>query len=132
MPGPNDDRTWLANLLCKRKYGISLLSGNGAAAIEIVLRIPRQKTEQKPKSGKMEEQESRRAGEREMLVEFGAKAGAGAGTEAGVRWQLEELSELVNRINCIILAGHCSCCSCCSYCCLLCSLFCEFVAKLRL
>lgn len=70
-PGPDADRTWLANLLCKRKYGISLPSGkgkgrgrsrgrsrgkgegkgNGAAAIEIVLRLSRQKGAQKERAG---------------------------------------------------------------------------------
>lgn len=53
-PSDDDDRTWLANLLCKRKYGISLLSGNGAAAIEIVLRRKKKQKKKTNEGGRRE------------------------------------------------------------------------------
>lgn len=89
-PKPNDDddddRTWLANLLCKRKYGISLLSGNGAAAIEIVLR--RKKKRRKTNEG----------GRREMPQPELVQLELGA---AGAR----KSHKLYNS-----LPGHCCCC----------------------
>lgn len=87
-PKPSDDdRTWLANLLCKRKYGISLLSGNGAAAIEIVLR--RKKKEKK---------KTNEGGRREMPQPELVQLQLGA---AGAR----KSHKLYNS-----LPGHCCCC----------------------
>lgn len=76
----DDDRTWLANLLCKRKYGISLLSGNGAAAIEIVLRRKKKRRRRK------------------RTKEEGGRCHSQSWCSSSL-----ELLELVNRINCIIL-----------------------------